>query len=182
MRWNPLHGALARACGAPVAVEVEKSHDPARVDHLWIDVNCGEAGFLRGAVNTFSRRNEAAGFDARVRVGIVRSRWEELPEVGLFASAGLDYAEIEGRANVFYETMTRRDLELWLIAKAAGAVRVEMWGQYHTGARVGLHQVHSRRASCAVAEDIVGRDGALKFYREEERAAVMVLLKFCGQP
>ncbi len=88
---------------------------------------------------------------------------------------------IESATNVFYETLDRREVELLLIEKASAAAHVEAWGQYHAGPRAGLHQIHSRRASCAVPEDLLGQDGAVKFCFERDGAAEMLLLKFCGQ-
>jgi hypothetical protein len=41
--------------------------------------------------------------------------------------------------------------------------------------------VHSRRASCSVRTDYVGRDGAVRFYYRENAAAEMLLFKYCGQ-
>ncbi len=176
--------SLARACGVPVAVQIEQGTDPTKIDHVWIEIDCGSAGVLIGAVNTWSRRNEMAGFDPRVRVGLLRESWEELPAVGLFPSSGLDYAEIESRRNVFYETFEKRQLEQILIEKTEASVAIEMWGQYYTRRRPGIHQIHSRRASRGVTEELVGQDGALKFYFEaaDGKASETLLLKFCGQP
>jgi hypothetical protein len=149
---------------------------------VWIDLDCGRVGRVRGSVNTFSRRNDLAGFDPRIRVGILRSTWETLPDVGVFPSPGLDYAIIESEANVFYETPGKAALERMLVDRARMAVRVEIWGQLYARRKMGLHQIHSRRASCAVPEDLVGHDGALKFYFTRDRVAELVLFKFCGQP
>ncbi len=176
--------SLARACGVPITVQVEQGNDPTRIDHVWIEIDCGSAGVLIGAVNTWSRRNEMAGFDPRVRVGLLRESWEELPAVGLFPSSGLDYAEIESRRNVFYETFEKRQLEQTLIEKTEASAAIEMWGQYYTRRRPGIHQIHSRRASRGVTEDLIGQDGALKFYFKnvDRKTSETLLLKFCGQP
>jgi hypothetical protein len=37
------------------------------------------------------------------------------------------------------------------------------------------------RASCSVARDLIGRDGAIRFYFPEGTAE-MLLFKYCGQP
>ena len=180
----PNRGSLARASGLPVAVEVEHGDDPERIDHVWIDIDCGSVGIVRGSVNTFSRRSELAGFDPRVRVGISRSIWVTLPDVGVFPSPGLDYAAIESRTNVFYETPGKVAIEKMLVEKAESAVRIEIWGELYARKKMGLHQIHSRHASCAVPEDKVGSDGALKFFFEADpdRFAELLLFKFCGQP
>jgi hypothetical protein len=176
--------SLARACGIPVTVEVEQDPDPERIDHVWIEIDCGSAGLLLGAVNTWSRRNAMAGFDPRVRLGLLRDPWEKLPAIGLFPSSGLDYAEKESRANIYYEVFEQRPLEQLLIEKAKASVVIEMWGQFYSRKRPGIHQIHSRRASSAVSEDLIGHDGALKFYFENlnTRTSETLLLKFCGQP
>ncbi len=176
--------SLARACGVPVAVQVEQGSDPTRIDHVWIEIDCGSAGLLLAAVNTWSRRNAMGGFDPRVRIGLLREPWKRLPAVGLFPSSGLNYAEIESRRNVFYETFEKRQLEQLLIEKANASVVVEMWGQYYARKRPGIHQIHSRRASRGVTEDLIGHDGALKFYFETKdgKTSETLLLKFCGQP
>jgi hypothetical protein len=44
-----------------------------------------------------------------------------------------------------------------------------------------LHQIHSRRASSAVPEDLRGRDGAVRFYFDEDQRSELALLKFSGQ-
>ena len=176
--------SLVRACGVAVTAQVEQGSDPTQIDHVWIEIRCGSAGLLLGAVNTWSRRNATAGFDPRVRVGLVRESWEDLPPAGLFLSPGLDYAEIESRRNVFYETFEKKDLEQILIDKTEASIAVEMWGQFYARKRPGIHQIHSRRLSCAVAEDLIGHDGALRFYFEtiEGRICETLMLKFCGQP
>ena len=71
-----------------------------------------------------------------------------------------------------------------LVEKAESAVRIEIWGELYARKKMGLHQIHSRRASCAVPEDKVGSDGALKFFFEADpdRFAELLLFKFCGQP
>ena len=73
-------------------------------------------------------------------------------------------------------------METLLTQKAGAAILMEVWGDIYVHNHAGVHQIHSRRASCAVDQDIVGRDGALKFYYREEQASEMLLLKFCGQP
>jgi hypothetical protein len=137
---------------------------------------------LRAAVNTLSRLNRDAGFDSRVRTGIVRETYAELPARGVFPCDRFDYTEIEGKANVFYESHDRPEMEALLLSRADTAILVEAWGDIYTHNHVGVHQIHSRHASCAVAQNIVGRDGALKFYYEAEKASELLLFKFCGQP
>ncbi|HEY5793053.1 MAG TPA: DUF2278 family protein, partial [Chthoniobacterales bacterium] len=90
--------------------------------------------------------------------------------------------EWEERHNLFYEFHERDRLGWLLLEWTAQARLLEVWGTPYRRKQEGVHQIHSRRASCAVAEDIRGRDGALRFYFDEEREARMVFFKFCGQP
>ena len=172
---------FSRVVGTPISVQVEFSSRESRVDHVWITLRVSEFGHLKAAINTLSRLNRDAGFDGRVRVGVAHDTWETLPETGIFECDHLDYAEIENTRNIFYECRTKPEMEELLTRKAGSAIIIEVWGEIYAHNHVGVHQIHSRRASCAVGHDIVGRDGALKFYYEEENASEMLLFKFCGQ-
>jgi len=165
-----------------VHVQIEYNSHESRVDHVWITLQVSEYGHIRAAVNTLSKLNRDAGFDERVRVGVLRETWETLPETGVFDCEGLDYFGIESRTNVFYEFRTKPEMEALLTQKAETAILMEVWGDIYVHNHAGAHQIHSRRASCAVAQDIIGRDGALKFYYHEEQSSEMLLFKFCGQP
>lgn len=162
--------------------EVESHRDPERVDHVWISMDIGGPERVLVSVNTLSIRNRAAGFDPRIRTGIVRATWDHLPPRGAEACSRMDYADIESATNVFFEHFDRPAMEVLLIERCARARLLEVWGAPYHSRQHGLHQVHSRRASCAVQEDIVGRDGALKFYFEQDRSTELILFKFCGQP
>ena len=61
-------------------------------------------------------------------------------------------------------------------------MRAEVWGELHAKEFLGVRQIHSRRRSDAVEEDLRNRDGALKFYYPEENAAELFLFKYAGQP
>lgn len=171
---------LVRAVGRILGAEVEFHQNPLDVDHVWIWIDVG--GELLVSVNTRSKRNLLAGFDPRIRVGMVRSTWDELPPVGAHPCGGMDYVEIEACSNVFFEHYEREGLEKLLLSSAEEAFLLEIWGAPYRHRREGIHQIHSRRASCAVPEDITGRDGALKFYFERDRRSLQLLFKFCGQP
>lgn len=162
--------------------QIEYNADERRIDHVWITLEVARIGLVRAAINTLSSLNRDAGFDSRVRVGIVRTTYEELPESGIFPCRRFDYADMEKAENIFYEHHDRASMEVLLTARAGKAILVEAWGDIYAHAHVGVHQVHSRRASCAIARDSVGRDGALKFYYEAEKAGELLLFKFCGQP
>lgn len=168
--------------GVPYVVQVEESEDPGKLDHVWLTLEVPPFGRLRVAINTLSRLNRDAGFDARVRVGIVRSKYGDKPNTGLEEFPGFDYAKIEAKEKVAYEEVERETLSELLVVKAKTAIRAEVWGDLYARDHIGLHQIHCRRASCAVKLDLKNRDGALKLYYPEENAAELFLFKFCGQP
>jgi hypothetical protein len=168
--------------GVPYAVQVEQSEDPARLDHVWLTLEVPPFGRLRVAVNTLSRLNRDAGFDSTVRLGIVASTYGEKPNTGLEEFPGFDYAKIEAKEKVAFESFEREALSELLATRAKTAIRAEVWGDLYARDHIGLHQIHSRRASCAVKPDLRNRDGALKLYYPEGNRAELFLFKFCGQP
>ncbi len=182
MALDPFAAPFLHAVGNELQGRVEIHPNPLRIDHVWIGMDVGRHERLTVSINTFSRLNDAAGFDARVRLGLWRDKWEFLPGRDVSEHAGFDYAEVESTTNVFYEHYTREALEELLLLTAQRAILLEAWGSpYFQKGRPGLHQIHSRRASCAVAEDIRNRDGALRFYFPDH-TSVLCLFKFCGQP
>ncbi|MFA7234779.1 MAG: hypothetical protein WC076_11790 [Terrimicrobiaceae bacterium] len=172
---------LVRVVGRILGVEVEERANPDEIDHVWIRIHAGDAVFV--SVNTSSRKNRLAGFDPRVRVGLSRGTWATLPPHGAEICPANDYAEIESRSNVFFEHYERKPLEDLLMDRCAKACLLEVVGApYHQRGVQGVHQIHSRRASCAVPGDIRGGDGSLKFYFLSGQATELFLFKFCGQP
>lgn len=95
---------------------------------------------------------------------------------------GFDYTEVETRENVFFEHKDRVEIEELLVTRANRCVRIEVWGMPYHRRIPGIHQIHSRRASCAVSTDVSGADGAVLFYFDEESASELWMFKFCGQP
>lgn len=179
----PDAASFVHAVGGDLQAQVEDHPNPDHIDHVWITMNTGGAARVLVSINTLSRRNRDAGFDPRVRAGLVRGTWTVLPPRGITPGPGLDYGRIEAETNVFFEHYERLTLEALLTESARRAVLLEAWGvPYRNKNRRGIHQIHSRRASCAVSEDIQGRDGALRFYFAEDRSSLFVMLKFCGQP
>lgn len=175
------HGDLVHVAGNPIAFAAEIDRVPANIDHFWITLDTGTGESIRLALSTHSRQNAAAGFDPRMRVGIVPSTWKELPVAGLVKSSGLDYHTLEAASPVTYIEYERPALELLLIEKTSKAILIEVWGELYVRTHLGIHQVHSMRASCSVLRDLVGRDGAIRFYFRDETAE-MLLFKYCGQP
>ena len=144
-------------------------------------MQAGSAGDLVISVNTRSLHNKRAGFDSRVRRGILRGTWSTLPARGVVPCEGFDYTTMEEQANVYYEPCERSELEAFLIETSALATLLEVWGVPYSMPVTGIHQIHSRRTSCAISRDIQGRDGALQFYFADQ-STLLVFFKFCGQP
>ncbi len=167
--------------GVPYTVAAEVAGNPEDADHIHLTMEVPPFGRLRAAVNTFSRLNRAAGFDPRIRMGIVPAPYEKKPEPGLEELPGQDYAQLEAILPIAYESYDREPLAELLMEKMKRAVRAEVWGELYAREHLGIHQIHSRRASCAVALDLRNRDGALKLYYPDGLSELL-LFKFCGQP
>ena len=174
------YGDLVHVAGRPIAFAAEIDRVPANIDHFWITIGIGTGEPVRIALSTHSRQNAAAGFDPRMRLGIVASTFNELPPAGLVRSDGLDYHALEAASPVTYVEYERPALELLLTEKTSSAILIEAWGELYVRAHLGIHQVHSMRASCSVPRDLVGRDGAIRFYFADSTAELF-LFKYCGQ-
>ena len=161
---------------------VETDDDARKIDHVWIQVHAGEFGRVQISLSTASRQSRVAGFDPRVRVGAVQSTWTALPQAGVRIVPPLDYGLIEAAQPILYTPLERVAVEQLLIDKARRALSVEAWGEFYVRAHMGVHQIHSRRASFAVARDLVGQDGAVRFYFRDANTTEMLLFKFDGQP
>jgi len=171
-----------RAVGLPLYGEIEPHPNPLKIDHVWLMLDIGLDQPLKLAINTISIRNRDAGFDSRVRVGIHREPYSTLPLIGLYPHPGLDYSFFEATHNVFYEHYEHHALENLLVDRIRAAVLVEVWGELYAQRNIGIHQIHCRRASCAVPVDLQREDGALKFFFAEDNLCETLLFKFCGQP
>ncbi len=174
------HGELVHVAGVPITFTAEIDRNPANIDHFWITIDMGDAGPLRIALSTHSRQNAAAGFDPRVRVGVIGGS-RNLPAAGLFPSGGLDYGTLEAETPVTFLEYERPALETLLADKTRRAIFIEAWGELYVRNQLGIHQVHSRRASCSVLTNYIGRDGAIRFYFADG-STEMLLFKYCGQP
>jgi hypothetical protein len=167
--------------GEIVGFVKEVDVDPGKIDHFWITIRAGSFGLLRISISTWSLKHAADGFDPRMRLGLLPSTWSELPPPGVFPVAALDYAQLERTTPIVYREIERLALEELLTAKAGRAIFAQAWGALYLRDRLGIHQVHSCRASCSVRSDYVGRDGAIRFYYRENSTAEMLLFKYCGQ-
>ena len=170
----------AHVVGTVSKVEMEVTEPPDRLDHVLITLDIPPCGTVRLSVNTFSRVNRNAGFEPRVNVAVVKTSYAGMPEPFIEEAMGLDYATVEAQFHPRWEFQERETLSTLLIEKARTALRVEAWGETYRQQHLGLHQIHSRLASCAVKTDIIGHDGALRFYLRDGHAE-MFLFKFCGQ-
>lgn len=150
-------------------------------DHVWISLDPALSVRVMISINTFSIRNGQAGFDPRVRVGIIEDTWEKLPERGINECHRFAYEDLPGIEKVDFRPMERIFLEQMLLDRVHRAILLEAWGSPYQRELPGIHQIHSRKASCAVIQSLEGRDGALRFYFHEEKRMEMVLFKFCGQ-
>jgi hypothetical protein len=168
--------------GVPYTVAVEENEDPSKIDHVYLNVEVPPFGRLRVAVNTLSRLSRDAGFDPRVRVGIIKSTYTEKPQPSLEECNGLDYAKQDEKHGVKYEIYEQAALTEMLVAKMKAAIRVEIWGELYARDHLGIHQIHSRKGSKAMPHDVPNRDGALKLYYPQDNAAEAFLFKFDGQP
>ncbi len=171
----------AHVVGTLTKVEMEASAVPDRADHVLLTLDVPPCGAVTLSVNTLSRANRNANFDAHVRVAIVKTSYAGMPEPFIEEAMGLDYATVEAQFHPRWESCERDPLAELLMARARAALRIEAWGEIYRAQHLGLHQIHSRRASCAVKTDITGHDGALRFYLRDGHAE-MFLFKFCGQP
>ena len=167
--------------GVPYTVAPEVAETPDDSDHIHLTLEVPPFGRLRAAVNTFSKLNRAAGFDPRIRMGIVPAPYEKKPDPGLEEVPGQDYAQLEAILPIDYVPYEREVLAALLMEKMKRALRAEVWGELYAREHLGIHQIHSRRASCADTRDLRNRDGALKLYYPDGLSELL-LFKFCGQP
>jgi hypothetical protein len=147
---------MVHVAGSPIAFAAETDRVPANIDHFWVTIGTGSGEPIRIALSTHSRQNAAAGFDPRMRVGIVPSSWKELPPVGLVKSTGLDYREIEAASPVTYTEYKRPALENLLTEMTTGAIFVEAWGELYVRNHLGIHQATAcapAAVSCAIISD-----------------------------
>ena len=142
-RLLSLRGQFVRVTGEPVRCVVERDRNSKGIDHLWITVHAGQFGSVRIAINTTSVQNRERGFDPRIRVGIVRSIQSVLPATGIMPAEALDYGTLEKSQSVAFQEYERQDLELL----TDEALLIEGWGEIYVRGHLGIHQVHSRRAS-----------------------------------
>lgn len=167
--------------GEIVRFAPETGIDPEKIDHFWVTIRAGDVGLVQISISTSSLKHLAERFDPRMRIAILPGTWQKLPVSGLSRVRGLNYAETESETRLVYQEMERLALEDLLSEKCRRAIFLEVWGTFYLRDVLGIHQIHSRRASCSVRTDYVGRDGALRFSYRENSSTEMLLFKFCGQ-
>jgi hypothetical protein len=176
-----LRDRYVRVAGEVASVQVEEDLDDRKIDHVWITVRAGEFGRVQISLSTSSRQSRALELDPRVRVGRIDGQWDQLPAAGVGTVPPLDYRKIEAEHPVSYAPYERVTLEQFLTDRAKRAIYAEAWGEFYIRAHIGVHQVHSRRASLAVPRDVIGQDGALQFYYPANTRELL-LFKYAGQP
>ena len=167
--------------GTVTKFEVESPVRQENIDHVFVTIDAGLAGPVILSLNTLSFRNRVAGYDPRIRLATLRWRWTHLPPRGLYPLEFFDYDTVELIENVEYRVLDRAAMEEYFALHCAHCRRVEARGVPYHHARPGLHQIHSRRASASVTTDLRGRDGAVRFYFDEDQRVELALLKFAGQ-
>jgi hypothetical protein len=172
---------MARVSGTVAKFEIENSQRAENVDHVYVTVDAGLQSPVTLSLNTLSFRNRVAGHDPRIRLGTLGWRWTHLPARGLYPLEFFDYETVELIENVEYRVLERAAMEDYFSLRCANCRRIEAWGVPYRRAEPGLHQIHSRRASASVPEDLRGRDGAVRFYFDEGQRVELALLKFTGQ-
>ena len=134
---------FVRIAGSVTHAQLEPAANPDELDHVWVTMTVPPFGRIRAAINTISRISRVSGFDARVRLGIVRSTWSELPAAGLSEIDGFSYETIESSANVFYEVFEQIALEEFLIERAQASVAAEVWGDLYARREIGIHRLYA---------------------------------------
>jgi len=179
--FRDIRTPLVHAVGDLLKSSSESTARKSFHDHVWITMDTGLSVRVLVAVNSYSVRNGQAGFDPRIRVGIQSGVWEQLPERGINECHRFSYDELSGIESVDFLPIERGELEKMLSAKVHQAFLMEVWGTPYHREIPGIHQIHSRKGSCATPESLEGSDGALRLYFREGKRLETFLFKFCGQ-
>ena len=172
---------MARVVGTVQNFAIEKAAREENVDHVYATVDAGLPLPVTLSLNTLSFRNRVAGHDPRIRLGTLRWRWTHLPSRGLYPLEFFDYDTVELLENVEYRVLDRGGMEEYFALHCANCRLIDAWGVPYHRTHPGLHQIHSRRASASVFNDLRGNDGAVRFYFDEDQRVELALLKFAGQ-
>ncbi len=167
--------------GTVTQFAVENSVREENIDHVYVTIDAGLPLPITLSLNMLSFRNRVAGHDPRIRLGTLRWRWTHLPARGLYPLEFFDYDTVELLENVEYRVMERTAMEEYFALRCANCRRIEAWGVPYHRTHPGLHQIHSRRASAGVTNDLRGHDGAVRFYFDDDQRLELALLKFAGQ-
>jgi hypothetical protein len=172
---------MARVVGTVRNFAIEKAAREENIDHVYTTVEADLPLPLTLSLNTLSFRNRVAGHDPRIRLGTLRWRWTHLPSRGLHPLEFFDYDTVELLESVEYRVMDRGGMEEYFAMHCANCRLIEAWGVPYHRSHPGLHQIHSRRASASVHNDLRGHDGAVRFFFDEDQRVELALLKFSGQ-
>jgi hypothetical protein len=167
--------------GTVTQFAIENSTREENIDHVYVTIDAGLPLPITLSLNTLSFRNRVAGHDPRIRLGTLRWRWTHLPARGLYPLEFFDYDTVELLENVEYRVLERTAMEEYFALRCANCRRIEAWGVPYHRTHPGLHQIHSRRASASVTNDLRGHDGAVRFYFDDDQRLELALLKFAGQ-
>jgi len=175
---------LVWVCGKIISAQPERARDDARVDHFWIQLDCGLEESVQVSVNTLSARSAAVGVDSRLRLARLDLADDDPPQVGVGELDSCDYTDFESAGELDFGPCDREEVTRILVLSCRAASYLYAWGEpYRRAGPLGIHQIHSRRRSAAVENDVIGHDGGLRFYPSLNRSAksTLVLFRFCGQ-
>ncbi len=169
--------------GRPIHWQRERAPTEEQIDHIWITIDVKPVGLVRASISTESARNKIAGFDPRVSIALLQRPGQPVGEECFETSVGLDYAAIEQQHQVEFRWYEKPQAEQLLIDIAARASHLEIWGHAYMNRHLGIHNIHSLRASCAAPQDGDDGDGAMLIHSNNtDSQACLLMLKFCGQP
>lgn len=171
---------LYRVIGRPTQVRIEPARSDLNTDHVWIDVDSGSTGTIRMSVPTFSRKNLLAGYTPAIHLRQFRlPPPDPHPTPGIYPVARSNYADLETPNAPPIREMSRSEMEDLLLREGRSAALVEAVGHLYSRDHTGLHEIHSRRASCAVTRNVSDRDGWICFHHASH--SLLLLIRFCGQ-
>jgi hypothetical protein len=162
----PRLSGLVRVAGRPIQFEIECDVDETRIEHVWLDIEAGDEGLFRIALNTCHAvalpRDLIRVFGLRLLLLHGTSCRHQV-----FSALMVSIIQQSRQKMAAGSSHIRRSaLERLLIERFERAIFIQAWGELYERGHRGLHQVHSRRASAVVHTDYIGRGGAICLLRE----------------